>query len=185
MLPVCFQAGLLRITVAVNTSAIEFRAMDFLENIRTTLRETGLDPRYLELELTESILMRDPESAGTVLRALADSGVKLAVDDFGTGYSSLSYLRQFPIDTLKIDQSFVNQMTSNLDDATIVSAVISMGKSLKRRVIAEGVETADQRVFLMAHHCDEGQGYYFSGPVVADTLATLLRSGAFPDVVHA
>lgn len=179
------QTGLPPITVAVNTSAIEFRAMDFLENVRTTLRETGLDPRYLELELTESILMRDPESAGTVLRALADSGVKLAVDDFGTGYSSLSYLRQFPIDTLKIDQSFVNQMTSNLDDATIVSAVISMGKSLKRRVIAEGVETADQRVFLMAHHCDEGQGYYFSRPVVADTLATLLRTGAFPDVVHA
>lgn len=179
------EAGLPPITVAVNTSAIEFRATDFLESIRATLKETGLDPRYLELELTESILMRDPESAGTVLRVLADSGIKLAVDDFGTGYSSLSYLRQFPIDTLKIDQSFVNQMTSNLDDATIVSAVISMGKSLKRRVIAEGVETADQRAFLMAHHCDEGQGYYFSRPVVADTLATLLRTGIFPDVVHA
>ena len=106
-------------------------------------------------------------------------GVKLAVDDFGTGYSSLSYLRQFPIDTLKIDKSFVNQITSKPDDATIVSAVISMGKNLKHSVIAEGVETAEQYAFLRAQQCDEGQGYYFGRPMVAAELATLLQTGAW------
>ena len=171
------QAGLPAITVAVNTSAIEFRAKDFLENIRATLEQTGLEPQYLELELTESVLMRDAASTDTLLHALADMGVKLAVDDFGTGYSSLSYLRQFPIDTLKIDQSFVNQITSNPDDATIVSAVINMGKSLKHSVIAEGVETAEQYAFLRTQQCDEGQGYYFGRPMVAAELATLLQSG--------
>ncbi|BBP05252.1 hypothetical protein TPL01_23970 [Sulfuriferula plumbiphila] len=178
------QAGLPPITVAVNTSALEFRAKDFLENIRATLADTRLEPRYLELELTESVLMRDAASTDSVLHALADLGVKLAVDDFGTGYSSLSYLRQFPIDTLKIDQSFVNQMTSNPDDATIVSAVISMGKSLKQRVIAEGVETPEQYAFLLAQHCDEGQGYYFGRPVVAGALATLLQTGVSPTLPH-
>lgn len=168
-------AGLPPIPVAVNASAIEFRAKDFLENIRNTLAESGLDARFLEIELTESVLMRDPKSVDAVLREFAELGVKLAIDDFGTGYSSLSYLRQFPIDTLKIDQSFVNHMTSNLDDATIVSAIISMGKSLKRRVIAEGVETQEQYAFLLTHHCDEGQGYYFGRPLMAEAMATLLR----------
>ena len=171
------QAGLPPITVAVNTSALEFSATDFLDNIRKTLADTGLEPGYLELELTESVLMRDAESANAVLHALADLGVKLAVDDFGTGYSSLSYLRQFPINTLKIDQSFVNQITTNPNDATIVSAVISMAKSLKLCVIAEGVETSEQYAFLLALHCDEGQGYYFGRPMVAEALATLLQTG--------
>ncbi len=171
------QAGLPPITVAVNTSALEFRAKDFLENIRAILEETCLEPRYLELELTESVLMRDAEFTDSKLHALADMGVKLAVDDFGTGYSSLSYLRQFPIDTLKIDQSFVNQMTSNPNDAAIVSAVISMAKSLKLCVIAEGVETPEQYAFLLVQHCDEGQGYYFARPVAAEALATLLQTG--------
>jgi diguanylate cyclase (GGDEF)-like protein len=174
------QAGLAPITVAVNTSALEFSAQDFLDNIRTTLKETNLEPRYLELELTESILMRDAEFTDSVLHALAELGVKLAIDDFGTGYSSLSYLNQFPIDNLKIDQSFVNRMTSNPDHATIVSAVISLGKSLKLRVIAAGVETPEQHAFLLAQHCDEGQGYYFGRPVVAETLATLLLTGISP-----
>ena len=178
------QAGLPPITVAVNTSALEFRAKDFLENIRATLEDTRSEPRYLELELTESILMRDAKSTDSMLHVLADLGVKLAVDDFGTGYSSLSYLRQFPIDTLKIDQSFVNRMTSSPDDATIVSAVISMGKSLKQRVIAEGVETPEQYAFLLAQHCDEGQGYYFYRPVVAEALATLLQTGVSPTLPH-
>lgn len=150
------QADLPPITVAVNTSAIEFRDKDFLANIRATLEETCLEPSCLELELTESLLMQDAESSDSVLHALSDMGIKLAIDDFGTGYSSLSYLRQFPIDTLKIDQSFVNQMTSNADDATIVSAVISMGKSLNKHVIAEGVETPEQSAFLLALNCDEG-----------------------------
>ncbi len=173
-------AGLPPITVAVNTSALEFRAGDFLQYLRATLEASRLEPRYLELELTESILMRDAASADSVLHALAELGVKLAIDDFGTGYSSLSYLRQFPIHTLKIDQSFVNEITSNPDDATIVSAVISMGKSLKRRVVAEGVETAEQAAFLLAQHCDEGQGHFFGRPVAAEALAVLLQTGVSP-----
>ena len=171
------QAGLPPVTIAVNTSALEFGAKDFLENIHATLTETGLDPHYLELELTESVLMRDAEAANSVLHVLADLGVKFAVDDFGTGYSSLSYLRQFPISTLKIDQSFVNQITTNPDDTTLVGAVISMGKSLKHRVIAEGVETSEQYAYLLNQQCDEGQGYYFSRPVEAEAFATLLRAG--------
>ncbi|HWS03750.1 MAG TPA: EAL domain-containing protein [Gammaproteobacteria bacterium] len=171
------QAGLPPITVAVNTSAIEFSAKDFLEYICATLEDTGLDPHYLQLELTESVLMRDAESANSVLHKLADMGVKLAIDDFGTGYSSLSYLRQFPIDTLKIDQSFVNRMTSSPDDAIIVSTVINMGKSLKQLIIAEGVETPEQYAFLLAQHCDEGQGYYFCRPLESAALATLLQTG--------
>jgi len=170
-------AGLPPITIAVNTSALEFQARDFLEYIRATLDESRLQPRYLELELTESVLMRDAESTDSMLHALADFGVKLAVDDFGTGYSSLSYLRQFPIDTLKIDQSFINQMTSNLDDATIVTAMIGMGKNLKQRVLAEGVETPEQYAFLLTQQCDEGQGYYFSRPVVAGEFSGLLANG--------
>ncbi len=178
------QAGLPLISVAVNTSSLEFRAQDFLENVRTTLEEMCLEPRYLELELTENVLMRDAESSNFVLHALADLGVRLAIDNFGTGYSSLSYLRQFPIDTLKVDQSFVNKMTGNPDDASIVNAVLSMGKSLKIRVIAEGVETPEQHAFLLAQHCDEGQGYYFGRPVAAEMLSTLLKtsvSDTLPD----
>jgi EAL domain-containing protein (putative c-di-GMP-specific phosphodiesterase class I) len=168
------------VTIAVNVSALEFSATDFLENVRTTLKDTCLEPHYLELELTESVLMADAEFTDTLLHALADFGVKLAIDDFGTGYSSLSYLRQFPINTLKIDQSFVKRMTSSPDDATIVSAVISMGKSLKLRVIAEGVETPEQYAFLLAQHCDEGQGHYFGHPVAAEAFAALLRTGISP-----
>lgn len=171
------QAGLGPITMAVNTSALEFSAEDFLENIHATLEATGLEPHYLQLELTESVLMRDVESSRTVLRALADLGVTLAIDDFGTGYSSLSYLRQFPIATLKIDQSFVNHMTSNADDAALVSAVIGMGKNLKRCIVAEGVETSGQHALLLAEACEEGQGNYFCYPVVAEVIANLLKTG--------
>ncbi|WP_258192487.1 bifunctional diguanylate cyclase/phosphodiesterase [Nitrosospira sp. Nsp2] len=171
------QAGLPAVTVAVNTSALEFNAPDFLESTRATLEETCMEPQYLEFELTESVLMQDAEFTDSVLHALSDLGVTLAIDDFGTGYSSLSYLRQFPIDTLKIDQSFVNRITRSPDDATIISAVIGLGKSLKLRVIAEGVETPEQYAFLLAHNCDEGQGYYFGHPVGAESLATLLQTG--------
>jgi diguanylate cyclase (GGDEF)-like protein len=171
------QAGLPPISVAVNTSALEFRTKDFLENLRMTLEETGMVPHHLEIELTESVLMGDPETADSILHAVAKLGVKLAIDDFGTGYSSLSYLRRFPIDTLKIDQSCVNQMTSNADDANIVSAVINMGKSLRQRVIAEGIETSEQHASLLALHCDEGQGYYFGRPVDAQSLTNLLKTG--------
>jgi EAL domain-containing protein (putative c-di-GMP-specific phosphodiesterase class I) len=121
--------------------------------------------------------MRDAESTDATLNALAGLGVKLVIDDFGTGYSSLSYLRKFPIDTLKIDQSFVNQMTSDPDDAAIVSAVVSLSKSLKLNVIAEGVETPEQYAFLLSQQCGGGQGHYFSRPVPAGEFAVLLANG--------
>ena len=177
-------AGLPPVTVAVNTSALEFRAKGFIENIHAILAETGFDAHYLEIELTESVLMRDVDSTGTVLRALADAGIKLTVDDFGTGYSSLSYLRKFPIDTLKIDQSFVKEMTRDPDDATIVRAVISMGKSLKQRVIAEGVGTPEQYTALLTEGCEEGQGPYSSRPLPAEEFAELLRNGISEKVLN-
>lgn len=136
-----------------------------------------MDPRYLKLELTESVLMEHAEFTAPLLQKLKAMGVRLAIDDFGTGYSSLSYLRQFPIDTLKVDQSFVHEIEAGTDDATIISAVISLGRSLKHRVIAEGVETAEQLPFLQARGCDEGQGYYFSRPVPAPQFAKLLETG--------
>ena len=171
------EAGLPPITMAVNTSALEFHAVDFLENLRATLHETRIEPQFLEIELTESVLIRDAESSETMLHSIAKLGVKLAIDDFGTGYSSLSYLQQFPIDTLKIDKSFVEKMSSNTDDASIVNAVVSMGKSLRKRIIAEGVESAEQYDCLLALQCDEGQGFYFGRPVAAEALATVLRAG--------
>ena len=170
-------AGLPLATIAVNISAMEFRGEHFLEGVFAILDDTGLDPRYLELELTESVLMKHAESTESILKALRTRGVQLAVDDFGTGYSSLSYLRKFPINSLKIDQSFVRQITATPDDTTIVTAVISMGRSLNLRVIAEGVETQEELVFLQAHQCDEAQGYYFSRPVPSQQFAKLLEAG--------
>lgn len=170
-------SGLPAIIVAVNTSALEFRSEEFLENVRATLNTTGLAPNLLEIELTESILMRDLESTNSVLHSLSDMGIRLAIDDFGTGYSSLSYLRRFPINTLKIDKCFVNQLNTNPDDATIVQAVIGLGKSLHQQVIAEGVETQAQYEFLLNKDCDEGQGYYFGFPMAPQSLAALLKAG--------
>ena len=164
-------AGLRPIPVSVNISAVEFRSKGFLSNIVDILRQTSLDPRYLEIELTESVLMAQVEATTSVLQALKGLGVKLAIDDFGTGWSSLSYLSRFPIDALKVDKSFVQEITSGSSISPIVSAVISMGKGLKHRVIAEGVETLDQLSFLQAEECDEGQGYYFSRPLVAQQFA--------------
>jgi diguanylate cyclase (GGDEF)-like protein/PAS domain S-box-containing protein len=169
-------AGLPPLPIAVNVSAVEFRGKGFVEDVRTILAETGLAPNYLELELTEGVLMEDAESTTLVLQELKAMGVHLAVDDFGTGYSSLSYLRQFPIDVLKIDQSFVRRITDDLDDSTIVSAIINMGKSLKYLVVAEGVETEEQRLYLQGQHCEEGQGYLFSRPLPAVEFAQLLAS---------
>jgi len=170
-------AGLPLRTIAVNISSMEFRDDNFLETVFTVLKDTGLDAKSLELELTESVLMKRAESAASVLKTLRTRGVQIAVDDFGTGYSSLSYLRKFPIDALKIDQSFVRQITAAPDDATIVTAVISMGRSLNLRVVAEGVETRGELEFLQAHQCDEAQGYYFSRPVPPQQFAKLLKTG--------
>lgn len=171
-------AGLPAVPVAVNISALEFRHRDFLAGVARILEETGLAARYLELELTESILMRDTQNLGTDLASLRAMGIRLALDDFGTGYSSLSYLKRFPIDTLKIDQSFLHEILGDPDNGAIVSAVIEMGRSLKRRVIAEGVETEIQLAFLLARQCDEGQGFHFSQPLPAEDFARLLLATA-------
>jgi EAL domain-containing protein (putative c-di-GMP-specific phosphodiesterase class I) len=168
--------GLQVVPVSVNISAVEFRHKSFLEGVALILKETGMLPSLLELELTESILMHDAESSATVLQSLKAMGLQLAIDDFGTGYSSLSYLKRFPISTLKIDQSFVQDIAEDKDDANIVSAMIGMGKSLKQRVIAEGVETEAQLAFLRTLQCDEGQGFLFGHPMPADKFARLLIS---------
>jgi diguanylate cyclase (GGDEF)-like protein/PAS domain S-box-containing protein len=177
-------AGLPPLPIAVNVSANEFRDKGFVEGVRAILSETGLEARYLELELTEGVLMEHVESTDSVLQELKMMGVHLAVDDFGTGYSSLRCLRQFPIDVLKIGQSFVRQITADPDDSAIVSAIIDMGKNLKQRVIAEGIETQEQLAFLQARHCAEGQGYLFSRPLAAAQLAHLLQMGITETVVH-
>jgi diguanylate cyclase (GGDEF)-like protein/PAS domain S-box-containing protein len=166
--------GLPPMCVAVNISSVELRATDFVAEVQEILAETGLDPRQLELELTETFLMRDPRSVADVLNQLKNIGVLLALDDFGTGYSSLSHLKRFPIDTLKIDQSFVRDLTTDSGDASIVSAVIGMGENLHMRVVAEGVETREQLEFLQAHSCPQGQGYYFGKPVAAGEFSRLL-----------
>jgi diguanylate cyclase (GGDEF)-like protein/PAS domain S-box-containing protein len=170
------------IPVAVNVSAVEFRAKNFLEGVCETLAETGVEPCYLEFEVTEGVLMEDTSATAHVLQKLRIMGIRLTVDDFGTGYSSLSYLRQFPIDALKIDRSFVRRINISPDDASIVSAAINMGWSLKRRVIAEGVETPQQLAFLQAQHCAEGQGYLFGRPMIASAFAKLLQTG-LPDTL--
>ena len=168
-------ASLPAVPVAVNISSLEFRSEQFLEHVQVALKDTCLDARYLELELTETVLMQSAESTTCVLGQLKAIGVRLAVDDFGTGYSSLSYLTRFPIDSLKLDRSFVHNIIAKSNDAIVVSAIISLAKSLKQSVIAEGVETIEQLAFLRDRDCDEGQGYYFSRPVAARQFANLLK----------
>jgi diguanylate cyclase len=171
------QAGLPAIPISVNISLVEFRDPAFVENIRTILRETRVEPSSLEFEFTENVLMQHIEATTSVLRQLKALGVGLTIDDFGTGSSSLRYLRLFPIDKLKIDQSFVREISYNPDDAAIVSAIIGVGRSLRQRVIAEGVETREQLAFLQHQLCPEAQGYYFSRPVSEDQFAQLLEKG--------
>jgi diguanylate cyclase (GGDEF)-like protein/PAS domain S-box-containing protein len=177
-------AGLRHLRMAVNVSAVEFREKGFVDNVRQILSDTGLRPHYLVLELTERVLMEDAASTALVLEELKTMGVHLAVDDFGTGYSSLSYLRQFPIDVLKIDQSFIQKITSNLDDSTIISAIIGMGRNLRHIVIAEGIETQEQITYLQSQHCEEGQGYLLSPPVGAVQFGHLLETGIAASVVN-
>jgi EAL domain-containing protein (putative c-di-GMP-specific phosphodiesterase class I) len=172
--------GLPAVTVAVNVSAVQFRQEDFCELIRRALNETGLRPQYLELELTESLLLANADVTLSVLGELKSMGVTLAIDDFGTGYSSFSYLRQFRVSKLKIDRSFIRDVAVKPDDAAITTAIISMARSLNLKVIAEGVEDEAQMAFLRAHQCDEIQGYYFSKPLTVDKVAAKLR-GNNPD----
>lgn len=164
-------AGLPPIRMAINISAVELRTKGFVSGVRAMLTQAKLEPSDLELELTETFLLQNADSTAAVLEALKDVGVRLALDDFGTGYASLSHLRRFPIDTLKIDRSFVRDIAMDSDDASIVRAVIGMGKSLDMQVVAEGVETSEQFDFLRQQGCPEGQGYYFSEPIVAAEFA--------------
>jgi EAL domain-containing protein (putative c-di-GMP-specific phosphodiesterase class I) len=177
-------AGLPFKRISINVSAAEFRANNFLAGVSTALRETGLEACYLDLELTEGVLMDDAEATASILQDLKRLGVHLAVDDFGTGYSSLSYLQRFPIDVLKIDKSFIHQISGDPNDSAIVTAIIDMGKNLKQRVIAEGIETPEQLAFLRTRHCAEGQGYLFSRPLAAAQFANLLQVGITETVVH-
>jgi diguanylate cyclase (GGDEF)-like protein/PAS domain S-box-containing protein len=169
------EAGLPPVRVAVNVSAVQFRRQGFSEQVRKVLRETGLAPEYLELELTESLLLADADVTLSVIQELKAMGLTLAIDDFGTGYSSFRYLKQFRVSRLKIDRSFIRDVAVNPDDAAITAAIISMAKSLRLKVIAEGVEDAAQMSFLRAHQCDEIQGYYFSKPLAVDKVADKLR----------
>jgi diguanylate cyclase (GGDEF)-like protein/PAS domain S-box-containing protein len=165
--------GLPPLPVSVNVSAVQFRQERFLEVVQRALDDSGLAPQYLELELTESVLLSNGEATLSVLKQLGRMGLRLSIDDFGTGYSSLSYLRHFPVYKLKIDRSFVRAVTINPDDAAIITTIINMAKSLNLKVLAEGVETEEQMFFLRTHHCDEVQGYYFSRPLAAADFAKM------------
>jgi diguanylate cyclase (GGDEF)-like protein/PAS domain S-box-containing protein len=176
------EIGLAPIRIAVNISAVELHAKEFSKGVGVILAATGLDPRFLELELTETFLVQDSTATLAILQDLKQLGLKLALDDFGTGYSSLNHLKRFPIDTLKIDGSFVRTITTNTDDASIVGAVISMGRNLHMRVVAEGVETREQLAFLQHRECPFGQGYYFSQPLTGQACTQLLRRGIAVDV---
>jgi EAL domain-containing protein (putative c-di-GMP-specific phosphodiesterase class I) len=187
----CFQAkawldaGLSTAPVAVNLSPRQFRQKDLVERIAGTLQESGLPPDHLELEITEGLVMFNVEASVTLMGRLKDLGVRFSIDDFGTGYSSLSYLKRFPIDKIKIHQSFVQNITTDPEDAAISSAIISLTHSMKRKAIAEGVETDAQREFLLSHHCDEIQGHHFSKPAPADEIERLLRLKTVKDASDA
>jgi diguanylate cyclase (GGDEF)-like protein/PAS domain S-box-containing protein len=170
-------AGLAPIVVSVNISARQFQQQDVSAWVFATLQDTGLAPERLELELTESLIAQDVEQAIHAINQLKSAGVKLSIDDFGTGYSNLGNLKRFQVDTLKIDQSFIRDVLTDADDASIALAVISLAHSLRMRVLAEGVETAEQYEFLRLHGCDEIQGYYFSKPVPAAEMAAMLQAG--------
>jgi EAL domain-containing protein (putative c-di-GMP-specific phosphodiesterase class I) len=161
--------------MAVNLSVRQFAHEHLLTDIAAVLKNTGMAPHLLELEITEGMVVHHPEHAIQLLTAIKKMGVRLAIDDFGTGYSSLGQLKNFPIDTLKVDRSFIRDIETNIGDKAITEAIIAMGKTLSLTVVAEGVETMEQETFLRDHACDEMQGYYFSKPIAADEFAALLR----------
>ena len=170
------QAGLNTLRIAVNLSGRQFKQHDLIKSVQNTLDSTRLDPQYLELELTESILMHDVEENISTLLKLKETGLKLSVDDFGTGYSSMSYLKRFPLDTLKIDRCFVKDIMTDPNDAAITKAIIALAKSLDLTTIAEGVETEDQFTFLREQGCDQIQGYLISRPLPAEEIIALLKA---------
>jgi diguanylate cyclase (GGDEF)-like protein len=175
--------GVPTLRVSVNLSASQFRDSGLVDSIRTALEDADLQARYLEVELTESAVMSDPEKSIAILEQLSAMGVLVSVDDFGTGYSSMSYLRRFPIDKLKIDRVFIDEIVSRPEDASIVRAIVSLAHSLRLKVVAEGVETPAQLDFLKTAGCDEYQGYHFSRPLPAADFERLIRESHQPDVL--
>lgn len=169
-------AGLPKLRMAINVSPLQFRQRGFAQRIAAILDRSGIDKRQVEIELTESVLIDNTSACASTLNELADLGVRIAIDDFGTGYSSLNYLRRFPLSALKIDRSFVSDVCDDTDDAAIVKAVIALAHNLRLRVVAEGVETMAQLAFLLSRGCEEAQGYLFSRPVDATTLAQWLEA---------
>jgi EAL domain-containing protein (putative c-di-GMP-specific phosphodiesterase class I) len=169
--------GLVLHPISINLSARQFQQQDLDSIIGETLKATNIDPRLLEFELTESVLMKEAEMAANALQNLKAFGVQISMDDFGTGYSSLAYLKRFPLDVLKIDRAFIRDVTTDPDDATITVAMIKLAHSLGLKVVAEGVETRAQLDFLIRHGCDEMQGYYFSQPLPLEGASKVLMDG--------
>src|SRR3984957_16593617 len=170
------EAGLPPMTICVNVSARQFMERNWVGRVADALRDSGLEARYLELELTESLIMQDAEQAVETMKELQRLGVQLSIDDFGTGYSSLSALKRFPVGRLKIDKSFINNLPDDENDKAVVSAVISLGQKLKPQTTAEGVETEAQAAFLRENNCDEMQGYFFSKPLPASDIEEMIRA---------
>ncbi len=168
--------GIGKIPVSVNVSSRQFLEEDLVSTVSEALASTDLDPEFLELELTEHTLIEDVEEARRTLQRLKDMGVRVSIDDFGTGYSSLSYLKRFPIDTLKIDQSFIDDITTDPDDAAISQAIVGLARTLRMQVIAEGVETAEQLEFVRDLGCDAVQGYVYSRPVPPESVQEFTRT---------
>jgi len=168
-------AGMPHMTMSVNVSARQFRERNLVDRVAHSLEKSGLEAQYLELELTESLIMQDVEAAIATMKELQNLGVHLSIDDFGTGYSSLAALKSFPVTRLKIDKSFITDLITSENDRAVTTAVISLGQKLNLRVIAEGVETEDQMAFLRENNCDEMQGYHFSRPVPAGDIESLFR----------
>jgi EAL domain-containing protein (putative c-di-GMP-specific phosphodiesterase class I) len=169
--------------LAVNVSARQISQHDFSENLKIILQETGLDPKALELEITESVLIQNADKSEKILESVAELGVSIALDDFGTGYSSLAYLKRFPIHTLKIDRNFVKGLPDKRDDVAIIDAILALARSLGIKVVAEGVETEEQHAFLRDHHCHQMQGFLFARPMPSEELDRWLvanRSGRTP-----
>jgi EAL domain-containing protein (putative c-di-GMP-specific phosphodiesterase class I) len=162
------------LTIAVNLSSRQFLQAGLVEQVERRLRESGMDPRRLKLEITESAIMNDPKSAAALLSRLRELGVRVGIDDFGTGYSSLSYLRSFPIDTLKIDRSFIRKLVSDPKDLEIVQVILTLARNLAIDVVAEGVETLHQRDKLQTMGCEFGQGFYFSKAIDGPSAETML-----------
>lgn len=172
------EAGFPPLTMSVNISSLQFKQQNLTTVVAKILNDTRLDPRYLDLELTEGTVMQNAEDTIATLHSLKEMGIRLSIDDFGTGYSSLSYLKRFPLHTLKVDRSFVKDLTKDADDEAITHAIIAMASSLGLKVIAEGVETEDQLRFLASRGCDEMQGYLFSPPLSASKITELLQSNS-------